>query len=77
MKPPQTLWSVYDVAAWIAKPPRVVEQMARRGDIPSRRLPDGSLVFDPETLAAWADRLPSAAAADEHKAGQLAAAAKG
>jgi hypothetical protein len=46
-----------DVAAWLSLPSRRVEQMARRGEIPSVTLPTGDLVFDRAELVAWLDSL--------------------
>jgi len=57
---PRMLWDTFDVACWLQVPTRSVEAMARAGAIPSRRLPDGSLIFDPDELAAWLGVLPSA-----------------
>jgi excisionase family DNA binding protein len=48
-----------EVADWLGLPVRRVERMARRGELPSRRLPTGDLVFDPADLAPWAAALPT------------------
>jgi hypothetical protein len=43
----------FDVALWLSLPTARVERMARRGQIPSITLPDGSIVFEAERLAGW------------------------
>lgn len=50
-----------DVADWLSLSVRQVERMARRGALPAVELPDGSLVFDAEDLAAWLRRRKAAA----------------
>ncbi|HVS36455.1 MAG TPA: helix-turn-helix domain-containing protein [Gemmataceae bacterium] len=47
-----------DVSLWLRLPTRTVERMARRGEVPCRRLPTGDLVFDAAILADWLRQLP-------------------
>jgi hypothetical protein len=47
-----------DVATWLWLTTRQVERMAKAGQIPSRRLPNGDLVFDVAELRRWAASLP-------------------
>jgi excisionase family DNA binding protein len=41
------------VADWLNVTPRRVEDMARRGEIPSVAMPDGRRLFDAGDLATW------------------------
>jgi hypothetical protein len=50
--------TAFDVADWLHIPARRVERMARAGQIPCVRLPDGGLLFDAAVLAEWAKTLP-------------------
>jgi hypothetical protein len=54
-----------DVALWLTRTRSEVRRMAVAGQIPSRRLPTGELIFDRGELAAWVERLPRAAGAGE------------
>jgi hypothetical protein len=47
------LLTAHEVAQWLGQSARRVERMARRGEIPSIGLPDGSRVYDEAELAAW------------------------
>jgi hypothetical protein len=46
-----------DVGLWLSLSTRQVEKMARRGEIPSIKLPNGDLVFDRAELLMWLDQL--------------------
>jgi hypothetical protein len=47
------LLTPFDVALWLSLPAARVVRMARRRQLPSITLPDGSLVFEAERLAEW------------------------
>jgi hypothetical protein len=55
---PPNLLTADDVSLWLRLPTRAVEHMARRGEIPCRRLPTGDFVFDAAALADWLRSLP-------------------
>ena len=45
------------VGEWLSMHPRRVVRMAKRGEIPAIRLPDGDFLFDPAELLMWLDHL--------------------
>jgi hypothetical protein len=51
------LLSSTDVGQWLNLSPGQVERMARRGQVPSIRLPNGDLLFDRVELLQWLDHL--------------------
>ncbi len=46
-----------DVALWLTLPTERVVRLARRGLLPSLKLPGGEILFDREELAAWVETL--------------------
>jgi hypothetical protein len=46
-----------DVALWLSLPTGQVERLARRGQIPSVKLPTGDILFDRAELLMWIDHL--------------------
>jgi hypothetical protein len=42
-----------EVGVWLVLPARRVERLARAGEIPCLTLPDGSIMFEAASLAAW------------------------
>jgi hypothetical protein len=51
------LLTLMDVALWLDLSVRQVRQMARRGEIPARTLPNGELVFEESALRNWLETL--------------------
>jgi len=66
-----------DVADWLSLSARQVERMGRRGELPAVELPDGSLVFDAEDLAAWLEARKAGAPAAVAACGRPLPAAAG
>jgi excisionase family DNA binding protein len=56
-----TVMTLAEVAHWLARTRGEVRRMARAGQIPSRRLPTGELLFDRGELSEWLRGLPRAA----------------
>jgi hypothetical protein len=52
-RPLPRLWTAQDVALWLCSPTAKVIRWAKSGKLPSIKLPDGELMFDPAELSAW------------------------
>ncbi len=48
-----TLITAIDVGAWLSLTPQQIERLARKNLLPSIRLPNGDLLFDPAELRGW------------------------
>ena len=59
-----TLLTPHEVAHWLSQPAARVVRLARAGQIPCLKLPDGKLLFDPRELSRWVERLRTGEAAN-------------
>ena len=59
------LWTAQDVSFWLCCPTRQVLRWAKDGKLPSIKLPDGELVFDPAELSDWLTKQRAEGTADD------------